>query len=235
MKKFRLIAVDADDTLWDNQSYYDRAEEIFCEQLAGYGSAEQLSDILFKTESANMPILGYGAKAVCISMMETALEISGDRPDGARLRTILQGAKSLLQIPVKPLPGVSATLEKLREGYGARLVLLTKGDMLDQENKLERSGLGKYFDRVETVSTKGEKEYRELCGSENVSPEDFLMIGNSFKSDIQPVLAIGGYGFHIPFHTIWKHELVQEFSHPNLSVLSSFSEVIPELERLSNE
>ena len=136
MKDIKVIAVDADDTLWDNQSYYDRAGDVFSETLLEYGQADWLQDRLFETEIANMPLLGYGAKSVCISMMETAMEVSGGKVSATQLDHILKSAKSLLEIPATPLPGVAETLEELRKSGRYRLVLFTKGDLLDQRRKL---------------------------------------------------------------------------------------------------
>jgi len=226
LKGIKVIAVDADDTLWDNQTYYDRAEDVFTETLKEYGSAEELSERLFEIESANMPVLGYGGKAVCISMMEAALKISDYQIDGNKLQTIISTVKALLSIPVPPLKGVAETLQELHDSQRFRLILLTKGDMLDQENKVKRSGLEKYFDNVVIVSNKGLAEYQQFCKDENIKPEEFLMIGNSFKSDISPVLKMGGFGIHIPFHTTWKHEVVEVYEHPNVVEIKEFSEVL---------
>lgn len=226
MKGIKVIVFDADDTLWDNQSYFDKAEDVFTEELKEYGAAEELSEILFKTESANMPVLGYGAKAVCISMMETALAVSGGKVSGDRLARILSAAKSLLSLQATPLPGVEATLKALKDSGLYRLIVLTKGDLLDQENKLRRSGLSEYFDRTIVVSNKGTKEYLDLCQSEGIAPAEMVMVGNSFKSDIQPVIEIGGRGIYIPFHTIWQHELTQEFDHQDIVRLESFDGIL---------
>lgn len=229
MKGIKVIVFDADDTLWDNQSYFDRAEDVFTEELKEYGTAEELSAILFKTESANMPVLGYGAKAVCISMMETALAVSGRKVSGENLSRILSAAKSLLSLPATPLSGVDATLKALKDSGLYRLIVMTKGDMLDQENKLHRSGLNEYFDRTIVVSNKGTKEYLDLCQSEGIAPSEMVMVGNSFKSDIQPVIEIGGRGIYIPFHTIWRHEVTQEFEHQDIIRLDSFDGILPVL------
>ena len=229
MKGIKVIVFDADDTLWDNQSYFDRAEDVFTEELKEYGTAEELSAILFKTESANMPVLGYGAKAVCISMMETALAVSGCKVPGENLSRILSAAKSLLSLPATPLPGVDTTLKALKDSGLYRLIVMTKGDMLDQENKLRRSGLNEYFDRTIVVSNKGTKEYLDLCQSEGIAPSEMVMVGNSFKSDIQPVIEIGGKGIYIPFHTVWQHEVTQEFEHQDIVRLDSFAEILPTL------
>ena len=229
MKGIKVIVFDADDTLWDNQSYFNRAEDVFIEELKEYGTAEELSETLFKTESANMPVLGYGAKAVCISMMETALAVSGGKVPGENLSRILSAAKSLLSLPATPLPGVETTLKSLKESGLYRLIVMTKGDMLDQENKLRRSGLNEYFDRTIVVSNKGTKEYLDLCHSEGIAPSEMVMVGNSFKSDIRPVIEIGGRGIYIPFHTIWRHEVTQEFEHQDIIRLDSFDGILPVL------
>lgn len=223
--KVKVIIFDADDTLWDNQTYFDRAEDVFTEELKEYGTAEELSEELYKTESANMPILGYGAKAVCISMMETALRVSDCKVPGENLSRILSSAKSLLSLPATPLPGVARTLDALDKTGRYRLILTTKGDMLDQQNKIKRSGLDKYFYRVIVVTKKGIKEYLDICNVEQVAPSQIAVVGNSFKSDIQPIIEIGGYGIHIPFHTMWRHEVTEEFEHPNITRLDSFEEL----------
>lgn len=221
----RVIAFDADDTLWDNQSFYDGAEDIFVNTLSEFGGAGYLSDRLFETESGNMALLGYGAKAVCISMMETALAISNGKLDSDRMKRILTAAKSLLNIPATPLEGVTETLEYIRNAGRWRMVLLTKGDMLDQQNKIARSGLATYFDRVVIVSSKGEKEYRELCSEERIAPRQLLMVGNSFKSDIKPAVNVGCKAAYIPFHTMWRHERAEEFEHPDIVRLRTFAEL----------
>lgn len=230
MRDIKVLVFDADDTLWDIQSHFDRAEDIFTDELKEYGSAEELSEILYRTESSNMPILGYGAKAVCISMMETALDVSGGKVSGDSLIRILSAAKSLLSLPATPLPGVAETLKALKDLGRYRLIVLTKGDLLDQENKLRRSGLGEYFDKVVVVSEKGGKEYLDLCRSESVAPSEMAMVGNSFKSDIAPVVEIGGSGIYIPSRSIWRHEVVDEFSHPDIVRLDSFDGILPLLD-----
>ena len=224
-KDIRVIAFDADDTLWDNQSFYDRAEEVFIETLSAFGDAKSLSDRLFETESGNMALLGYGAKAVCISMMETALSLSNGSLTADRMARIIAAAKSLLSIPATPLEGVRETLAYLHKAGLWKMVLLTKGDMLDQQNKIARSGLGDFFDRVVIVSSKGEGEYRNLCREEHCEPRQLLMVGNSFKSDIKPAVAVGCKAAYIPFHTMWRHEKVEEFEHPDIVRLGTFAEL----------
>lgn len=225
MKDIKVIAIDADDTLWDNQSYYDKAGEVFADTLKEYGEHDWLLDRLFDTEISNMSLLGYGAKAVCISMMETAMRISDEKVSASQLAHILRAAKSLLEIPATPLPGVRETVGQLRKSGKYRLVLFTKGDLLDQQNKIMRSGLGPLFDKTVIVCDKNREEYLGLCDSESILPEQLLMIGNSFKSDIQPVVELGGSGIYIPFHTVWKHEEAEEFDSPDIIRLGKFSEI----------
>lgn len=224
-EKVKVIAFDADDTLWDNQSYYDRAEEIFCSVLAGYADRETASACLFSTETKNMHDLGYGAKAFTISMMEAALEISGRRISGESLEKILKAGKSVLGMPCCPLPGVEEGLARLKESARYDMVLFTKGDLLDQRNKIAASGLEDYFCHVEIVAAKTVEEYLALCRKIGVRPDEFMMAGNSFKSDIEPVLKIGGFGIHVPFERVWLHEVTEEYDHEHLLRVSSFGEI----------
>lgn len=174
----------------------------------------------------NLECLGYGAKAFTISMVETALRMSGQKISAEKVQQIILLGKSLLQMPIELLPGVEETLKALKEQGGYRLVVATKGDLLDQERKLQRSGLMPYFDHIEIMSDKTEKEYTRLLQVLQVAPEEFLMIGNSLKSDIQPVLSIGGYGVHIPFEVMWQHEVVDTFTHPRLKQVKSPMELM---------
>ena len=174
----------------------------------------------------NLECLGYGAKAFTISMVETALRMSGQKISAEKIQQIILLGKSLLQMPIELLPGVEETLKALKEQGGYHLVVATKGDLLDQERKLQRSGLMPYFDHIEIMSDKTEKEYTRLLQVLQVAPEEFLMIGNSLKSDIQPVLSIGGYGVHIPFEVMWQHEVVDTFTHPRLKQVKSPMELM---------
>ena len=224
-ESIKLIAFDADDTLWDNQSYYDNAEKVVCAVLSGYGTVEEISAALLKTETRNMAELGYGAKAFTISLMETALEVSCNRLSGDMLAQVLNAGKSVLKMSAEPFPGVREVLEKLVASGEYRIVVFTKGDLLDQQNKLARSGLERYFEHAEITSNKTVREYMSLCCRMGVAPEEFLMVGNSFKSDIAPVLEIGGYGIHIPFKYTWQHEVIDEYDHDHLMRAASFSEI----------
>ena len=174
----------------------------------------------------NLECLGYGAKAFTISMVETALRVSGQKISAEKIQQIILLGKSLLQMPIELLPSVEETLKALKEQGDYRLVVATKGDLLDQERKLQRSGLMPYFDHIEIMSDKTEKEYTRLLQVLQVAPEEFLMIGNSLKSDIKPVLAIGGYGVHIPFEVMWQHEVVDTFNHPRLKQMKNPMELL---------
>ena len=224
----RVIAFDADDTLWETQTYFDDAEEKLCSVLSDYGDSRYIKAELFKTETQNMAELGYGVMAFTLSMIETALRLSADRIPAERIAEIYDMGRTLLRIPATPFPGVADTLERIAGSHRYRMIVVTKGNMLDQENKVGRSGLKQFFDHVEIVSDKNEKTYSDLLKFLDVKAEELLMVGNSFKSDIAPVLEIGGYGAYIPFHTTWQHERTDEYDHPKLFRLSAF----PDLEGL---
>lgn len=221
----KVIAFDADDTLWANQPYYDAAEEKFCQLLSDYGDPGYIKEELFRTEMQNMEELGYGAAPFTMSMMETALRLGGETIRPGTISEIYALGRSLLRIPATPLDGVYSSLEKISGSGRYRLVVITKGNMLDQERKLERSGLGKFFDHVEIVSDKNERTYSKLLALLNIGASELLMVGNSFKSDIASVLQIGGYGAYIPFHTTWQHEQTEEFDHPRLFRLQNFEDL----------
>lgn len=225
-EQIKVIAFDADDTLWVNEPYFQEIEKQYTQLLKSYGTSEEISAALFKTEMKNLKSLGYGAKAFTISMVETALEVSNQKIAADDIRQIVDLGKSLLEIPIELLPKVKETLEILKDKGKYKLVVATKGDLLDQENKLERSGLSPYFDHIEVMSDKTEKEYLRLLNILQIKPSEFLMIGNSLKSDIQPVLALGGYGVHIPFEVMWQHEVVDTFTHKNLKQVKGFDELL---------
>ena len=225
MDNIKVVAFDADDTLWDNQTYYDEAEKRLGEILQEYGDPETVLKDLFSIEMANMQIFGYGAMAFTLSMIETALKVSNDTIPAAKIHEIHSLGKSLLHIPSTPLPGVAETLETLQKTRHYRTIVITKGNMLDQESKLERSGLKKYFSHIEIVSDKTPEAYCRLLDFLGIESHELLMVGNSFKSDIAPVLTLGGYGVHIPFKTTWQHEKTDEFDHPHLFRISEFSEL----------
>jgi putative hydrolase of the HAD superfamily len=221
----KVIAFDEDDTLWSNEPFFKSVEHQFEQLLTPYAPDVVVLDELFQTEMANLDTLGYGAKAFTISMIETALRISHQKVSHDTISQIIVLGKSLLQNEINPLDGVVDALNYLQEKQ-YRLVIATKGEHRDQINKLKRSGLEHYFDFIEVMQDKTEKEYLRMIDILQVKPEEFLMIGNSFKSDIQPVLEIGGYGIHIPFAITWKHELVDTYTHPHLITLKSIKDII---------
>lgn len=223
LKNIKVVAVDADDTLWENEPLFREAERKWAECLKDYGSLEELSTRLYDVESRNMEDLGYGAKAFTLSLFEATLKITGGKMDGEKASCILDAGYSLLHNPAVPLEGVPDTLDALHSSGRYTMVLLTKGDLLDQEHKIQRSGLGYYFDRTEIVSNKSEKEYRKLYSDFGISPKEFLMVGNSLKSDIKPVVDLGGWGIFIPFRITWEHEKTEDFESPRLIRAPKFS------------
>lgn len=206
--KLQVIAFDADDTLWDNQSLFDEVEIDFCNILAEYGSHTEVSEALYTVEMQNMECYGYGAKAFTLSLIETAIKISQHRITTEKISRIVEMGKSLLDMPIRLLDGVEDALEQLSKKY--KLVVATKGDLLDQQRKLERSGIAGYFDHVEIMANKTEIEYNKLILSLDTEPQRILMAGNSLKSDVYPALAVGMYAAYIPYHTMWKHEQTEE-------------------------
>ncbi len=206
MKTIKVIGFDADDTLWVNEPYYQETEKQFCELLSDFLPAKVLSKELFKTEMDNLELYGYGAKGFMLSMIETALRISNQQLNPELIDEIIRLGKELLEKPIVLLDGVQEVLDKLRKNY--KLIVATKGDLLDQERKLSKSGLSNYFHHIEIMSDKKAEDYSKVLAHLDCVPDQFLMIGNSLKSDILPVLELGGHAIHVPFHTTWAHEHV---------------------------
>ena len=204
----KTIGFDADDTLWVNETYFRDTEEKFAELLEGYETKNKIDQELFKMEMANLDIYGYGIKGFMLSMIESALDLSNNKVSQETIAKILELGKSMISHPVELLDGVEEVLSKLMGRY--RLIVLTKGDLLDQERKLERSGLSQYFHHVEVLSDKKENNYKNLLEHLKIDVNEFLMIGNSLKSDVLPILNIGAQAVHVPFHTTWAHEMVSE-------------------------
>lgn len=202
----KVIGFDADDTLWVNETYFREAEESFAELLEPYETKNKIDQELFKTEIRNLELYGYGIKGFMLSMIECALELSNNEIPQATVLKLLDIGKNMISRPVDVLEGVEEVLEKLNGKY--RLIVLTKGDLLDQERKLERSKLSNYFHHVEVLSDKKEKNYKDLLEHLEIPTHEFLMIGNSLKSDVLPLTKIGASAVHVPFHTTWKHEEV---------------------------
>lgn len=202
----KVIGFDADDTLWVNETYFREAELEFAKLLAPYETANKIDQELFKKEIENLPLYGYGIKGFVLSMVEMAIEISNGSVSNDTITKILQLGKEMLVKPVELLDSVESTLKVLSNSY--RLILVTKGDLLDQERKLEKSNLTSYFHHIEVLSDKQESNYSKLLEHLDINPTEFLMVGNSLKSDVLPLINIGAEAIHIPFHTTWLHEQV---------------------------
>lgn len=194
---FDVIGVDGDDTLWHNESVFSMTQERFSALLADYVTAEELDRRLLATERANLGTFGYGIKGFTLSMIETAVEVSGRRVGAAEIEAILGFGKAMASHPVELLEGARDAITALAERH--RLVLVTKGDLFDQESKVARSGLGDLFWRIEIVSEKDQSCYRRLLESWGIAPQRFCMVGNSLRSDVLPVVALGGTGVHVPY------------------------------------
>jgi putative hydrolase of the HAD superfamily len=222
----KVIAFDADDTLFVNEPYFQETEQKFCALMQDYLSHQGLSQELFKTEIANLDLYGYGIKGYILSMIEAAMKISNNTISLEIIEKIIQYGKELLEKPIELLDGVEETLKALSGKY--KLIVATKGDLKDQQSKLHRSGLGHYFHHIEVMSDKQEINYTHLLKRLEINPEEFFMIGNSLKSDVLPVLGIGGYAVHIPFHTTWEHERIShKVEHPNFKTLDKIIDVLP--------
>lgn len=204
MPHFDLLAFDADDTLWQYERLYVEAQSRFADLLAHYHPPEWIRERLYQAEIRNLEHFGYGVKAFALSMIETAVELTGGRISGQDLQTLVELAKGILHARMELLEGVSETLDLLKVRYP--MMLITKGDLFEQENKIARSGLAGCFRHVEIVSQKTASVYQSLLEKYSISPGRFLMVGNSLRSDILPVLAVGGHAVYIPHELTWQHE-----------------------------
>ncbi|NUQ26431.1 MAG: HAD family hydrolase [Saprospiraceae bacterium] len=222
----QVIAFDADDTLWVNEPYFQETEQLFCQLLEDYLPQHTVSRELLQTEIQNMPIYGYGIKAFVLSMVETAIRISDGTIGAEVIEKIIGYGKAMLQKPLELLDGVEEVLAALKGHY--KLIVTTKGDLLDQERKLKASGLEHYFHHIEIMSDKGEADFLKLIKHLDIDPGTFMMIGNSLKSDILPVLNIGGHGIHVPYHTTWAHEKIEiNIEHAQFRQAESLRDVLP--------
>jgi len=220
----KVIAFDADDTLWVNEPYFREVENKFFELFENYLPQHTSARELLKTEIDNLPLYGYGIKGFMLSMIETAMRISDKTIPLDVIEKIIIEGKELLQKPIEMIDGVEDVLRELKGKF--RLVMATKGDLLDQERKLKKSGLEHYFHHIEIMSDKREADFKKLIRHLDIKPEEFLMIGNSLKSDILPVLNIGGHAIHVPFHTTWEHEVVEgKIEHENFRAVGSIREI----------
>jgi putative hydrolase of the HAD superfamily len=201
MAKLQLIGLDADDTLWHHERHYQATQTFFTDVLRDHADAEHIEQRLLAAEKKNLSTYGFGIKGFTLSMIETAIEITDGKVSTATLKSILDAGRDMLHHPMELLPGVEETLRVLHPNY--HLVLITKGDLFDQENKLARSGLGDYFHGVEVVSDKTAEVYSKTFRRHGASPEHAVMVGNSIKSDILPALAAGAHAVHIPHELSW--------------------------------
>jgi putative hydrolase of the HAD superfamily len=203
-----IVGFDADDTLWHNETLYSQAKDQFQELLAPYGNPERVRQRLDEIEEWNVRHYGYGIKSFALSSVEAAIEISNGQIEAPRLSKILDIVKEMLNADVKPLGPVEPTLAELSQLYP--LMLITKGDFFEQHRKIERSGLAKYFRYIEIVIDKTPDTYRDMLAKYHLEPNRFLMVGNSLRSDILPVLEIGGQAVYIPYAGTWAHEDLDE-------------------------
>lgn len=202
------LALDADDTLWHNEPLYQASQRRFRELLFYYHDPAWVEARLNETEIRNLQHFGYGVKGFTLSMIETAIELSEGRVTAEQVQSIIDMGREMLTQPIELLPGVQQAIATLAESH--RLMLVTKGDLLDQETKLARSGLGQHFSAIEVVSEKDPATYADLMTRYAIAAPDFTMVGNSLKSDVVPVASLGGVAVHIPYRTTWVHERVTD-------------------------
>lgn len=221
----KVIAFDADDTLWVNEPYFRQTEEKFCSLFSDFMPPHSIERELLKIEIANLGLYGYGIKGFVLSMVETALAVTAGQINVEAIDRILALGKEMLNQPIELLEGVEDVLKALQGKY--RLVVATKGDLLDQERKLKKSGLSQYFHHIEVMSEKDDASYLKLVKHLDIKPEELLMVGNSLKSDVIPVLNIGGHAVHVPFHITWVHEMVEsQVEHPNFKSADHIGEIL---------
>ena len=221
----KVIGFDADDTLWHNEAYFLEAQERFWGLMEDFLPQHTTARELMQTEIQNIDLYGYGIKAFILSMVETAIRISEGTITTKVIEQIIGCGKDMLAKPVELIDDVEAVLSALEGRY--RLVVVTKGDLLDQQRKLEKSGLEHFFHHIEIVSEKNAAGYLKLLQHLDVGPGQFAMIGNSLKSDVLPVLGLGGYGIHVPYHTTWEHEQVDiQITDPNFVELAKIRDLL---------
>lgn len=201
---FDAIGFDADDTLWHSEILYAEAQAQLRQMLGGYAAPDRIDAVLHATEMRNLALYGYGIKGFALSMIEAALDVSADRLTGREVRQVLAAARQMLSADLQLLDHAAEVVARLAETYP--LMLITKGDLFDQERKIEQSGLRPYFSQIEIVRDKTAEVYAALLTKHHIPPPRFVMIGNSLRSDILPVVELGGYAIHIPYHITWAHE-----------------------------
>lgn len=219
-----LIGIDADDTLWHTEGQYMVTQERFAALLDPWVDLTHVPKALLETERRNLAVFGYGVKGFMLSMIETAIMLSDGEVDGRRIQSIIDFGKDLIAHPVELLDGVRETISEL--SGERRLALITKGELFHQEAKVAASGLADLFDRVDIVAEKDPATYARILDAEGVDPERFCMVGNSVRSDIAPVLELGGWAIHVPYHVTWEMEHAEvDPEHPRLARVASLREV----------
>ena len=222
----KIICFDADDTLWINEPIFRESEKRLHEVVREYISESELNKVLFQIETQNMELYGYGAKAFILSLIETALKVSNNRVAAVQIQQIIDIGKLHLNSTVTLIDGVEKVLSALYSNY--RLILATKGDLLEQERKLEKSGLAKYFHHIEIMTEKNPENYIKLLKNLDVKASEFVMIGNSLRSDILPVVEIGGMAIYVPYEITWQHEKVTGEIDSTLFVqVEKISDILP--------
>lgn len=225
----KWIIFDADDTLWDCQSHFDNVEHEMHRKVGRWCSPGQAHQALIATETRNISNTGFGCKAFTLSLIETAIEVSGGQIPADDIAYLIRQGYGLLQMPATPLPGVRETLASLSTDY--QLAVFTKGDLQDQARKLQRSGLSAFFAHVEITADKTQAYYLRLCNKLGIKAEEAVMVGNSFKSDIEPAISIGMKAVYIPFHIAWQLEYSDEYSHDNLFKIKDFKQIAEVLQQ----
>ncbi|MEX0406420.1 HAD family hydrolase [Aquibium sp. LZ166] len=206
-RRLTTIGFDADDTLWQNEQFFRMTERRFAELLADYADPDHLSERLLEAERRNLGVYGFGIKGFTLSMIETAIQVTEGRVPADVIEKILGAGREMLSHPVETLPHAREALEKIAESH--RILLITKGDLFDQERKLAQSGLGDLFDGVEIVSDKKRQTYERIFAAHGDGPQRAMMVGNSLKSDVVPAIEAGGWGVHVPHELTWVLEHVE--------------------------
>jgi putative hydrolase of the HAD superfamily len=230
---FDVIAFDADDTLWHNETLFSMTQDKFRQLLGRYEGTDLAMDKLYEIEIRNLETFGYGIKGFTISMIEAAIELTQGRVVGQDIQQIIDFAREMLRAPVQLLDHVAELIPQLAQSY--TLMLITKGDLFDQESKIAQSGLADYFTEIEIVSDKREETYRALLRKHKIAPERFMMVGNSLRSDILPVAALGGVAVHIPYQLTWAHEHIDDDEQLVYLSLEHIGELPEILERLQGD
>ena len=230
MPRLSAVGLDADDTLWSHETHYRLTQDRFADLLAPFAEPQALHAHLADVEARNLAFYGYGVKGFTLSMIETALAFAGDAAAPV-VREVLAAGREMLTHPIEPLPGVRSTLAAMAQRW--RMVVITKGDLIDQERKIAASGLGEHFSAVEIVSDKTCEVYRRVFTRHGRGPAEAAMIGNSLRSDVLPALQAGAFAAHVPFTVTWPHETAEApLGHPRFEQLERFSDAPAWLDRI---